>query len=93
MTARLLTGHFNLRDDVVFSVPVTFGEGKWSVVSDVTVGDELRKRLELCEDELYRVQTHLSCIPFRVTGSTHCWLKAGFNLNRLPVISDNYYKV
>ncbi|XP_024150075.1 putative malate dehydrogenase 1B isoform X1 [Oryzias melastigma] len=48
------SGHFNLRDDVVFSVPVTFGEGKWSVVSDVTVGDELRKRLELCEDELYR---------------------------------------
>uniref|UniRef100_A0A3P9JF81 Malate dehydrogenase 1B, NAD (soluble) n=1 Tax=Oryzias latipes TaxID=8090 RepID=A0A3P9JF81_ORYLA len=50
-------GLFNLRDDIIFSVPVTFEGGKWSTVLDVTVGDGLMKRLELCADELWRVRT------------------------------------
>ncbi|XP_023126318.2 putative malate dehydrogenase 1B isoform X2 [Amphiprion ocellaris] len=45
-------GHYSLPDDVVMSVPVRFKDGKWSVLSDVTVGDELNKKLQLLASEL-----------------------------------------
>ncbi|XP_008299947.1 putative malate dehydrogenase 1B [Stegastes partitus] len=48
----LCPGHNNLPDDIVQSVPVKFTDGKWSVVSDVTVGDELKERLQLSASEL-----------------------------------------
>uniref|UniRef100_A0A3Q1FWH7 Malate dehydrogenase 1B, NAD (soluble) n=1 Tax=Acanthochromis polyacanthus TaxID=80966 RepID=A0A3Q1FWH7_9TELE len=40
-------GHYSLPDGIVMAVPVRFIDGKWSVVSDVTVGDELNKTLQL----------------------------------------------
>lgn len=52
----LTTGHYNLPDGVVFSMPVTFKNGKWTVF-DVTVGDELREKLQLSADELREVRT------------------------------------
>ncbi|XP_044043983.1 putative malate dehydrogenase 1B isoform X2 [Siniperca chuatsi] len=48
----LCPGYYNLPDDIVLSVPVTFTDGKWSVLSDVTVGDELKERLQLSASEL-----------------------------------------
>uniref|UniRef100_A0A3B5B020 Malate dehydrogenase 1B n=1 Tax=Stegastes partitus TaxID=144197 RepID=A0A3B5B020_9TELE len=51
----LCPGHNNLPDDIVQSVPVKFTDGKWSVVSDVTVGDELKERLQLSASELRQV--------------------------------------
>ncbi|XP_061659999.1 putative malate dehydrogenase 1B isoform X3 [Syngnathoides biaculeatus] len=48
----LCTGHYDLPDDVVLSFPVTFTDGRWSVVSDVTVGDDLKQRLQLSASEL-----------------------------------------
>nr|XP_046238892.1 putative malate dehydrogenase 1B [Scatophagus argus] len=46
--------YYNLPDGIVLSVPVTFAEGKWSVLSDVTVGDELKERLRRYARELMR---------------------------------------
>ncbi|KAG7241000.1 hypothetical protein INR49_026030, partial [Caranx melampygus] len=51
----LCPGCYNLPDDIVISVPVTFTEGKWSVLFDVTVGDELNERLQLYARELRQV--------------------------------------
>lgn len=51
----LLVGHNNLPDGVVLSVPVTFTDGKWSVLFEVTVGDELKERLQLSASELRQV--------------------------------------
>ena len=51
----LLVGYYNLPDGIVISVPVTFTDGKWSVVFDVTVGDELKKKLQLSGSELRQV--------------------------------------
>lgn len=51
----LLVGHNNLPDGVVLSVPVTFADGKWSVLFEVTVGDELKERLQLSASELRQV--------------------------------------
>ncbi|XP_038574952.1 putative malate dehydrogenase 1B isoform X2 [Micropterus salmoides] len=48
----LCPGYYNLPEGVVLSVPVTFGDGKWSVLSDVLVGDELKERLQLSANEL-----------------------------------------
>ncbi|XP_041637905.1 putative malate dehydrogenase 1B [Cheilinus undulatus] len=43
---------YNLPDGVVLSVPVTFKDGKWSVLFDVTVGDELKEKLQRFTREL-----------------------------------------
>ncbi|XP_061571472.1 putative malate dehydrogenase 1B [Cololabis saira] len=51
----LCPGLYNLQEGLVFSVPVTFKDGKWSEVFDVTVGDKLKEILELCAKELQRV--------------------------------------
>ncbi|KAM6893705.1 putative malate dehydrogenase 1B [Xenentodon cancila] len=48
----LCPGLYNLQEGLVFSVPVTFKDGKWSNVPDVTVGDELKEILGLCANEL-----------------------------------------
>ncbi|XP_070786927.1 putative malate dehydrogenase 1B [Enoplosus armatus] len=48
----LCPGYYNLPDGIVLSVPVTFTDGKWSVLFDVTVGDELKERLQLSASEL-----------------------------------------
>uniref|UniRef100_A0A8C1HDX6 Malate dehydrogenase 1B, NAD (soluble) n=2 Tax=Cyprinus carpio TaxID=7962 RepID=A0A8C1HDX6_CYPCA len=46
------TGQFGIPAGLVFSVPVSFRDGCWSVRSDVTVTDELRQKLNACADEL-----------------------------------------
>lgn len=51
----LLAGYYNLPDGIVLSIPVTFTDGKWSALFDVTVGDELKKRLQLSASELMQV--------------------------------------
>ncbi|XP_037617460.1 putative malate dehydrogenase 1B [Sebastes umbrosus] len=48
----LCPGYYNLPDGIVLSIPVTFTDGKWSALFDVTVGDELKKRLQLSASEL-----------------------------------------
>ncbi|XP_071320189.1 putative malate dehydrogenase 1B isoform X2 [Trachinotus anak] len=54
----LCPGYYNLPDGIVLSVPVTFKDGKWSVLFDVTVGDELKDRLRLSAHELRRKNLH-----------------------------------
>ncbi|XP_031148149.1 putative malate dehydrogenase 1B isoform X2 [Sander lucioperca] len=48
----LCPGYYNLPDGIVLSIPVTFTDGRWSVLCDVTVGDELKERLQLYASEL-----------------------------------------
>ncbi|XP_073318727.1 putative malate dehydrogenase 1B [Pagrus major] len=48
----LCPGYYDLPDGTVLSVPVTFMDGKWSVLFDVTVGEELKERLHLSASEL-----------------------------------------
>ncbi|KAM9766749.1 putative malate dehydrogenase 1B [Menidia menidia] len=48
----LCPGFYDLPDGIVFSVPVTFTEGKWSPLMEVNVGEQLRGRLQLCAEEL-----------------------------------------
>ncbi|XP_078099583.1 putative malate dehydrogenase 1B [Sander vitreus] len=48
----LCPGYYNLPDGIVLSIPVTFTDGRWSVLWDVTVGDELKERLQLYASEL-----------------------------------------
>ncbi|KAJ8004205.1 hypothetical protein DPEC_G00156370 [Dallia pectoralis] len=48
----LSTGQYNLPAGVVFSMPVTFQNGRWSVLSDVIIGDDLRDKLQIAVDEL-----------------------------------------
>ncbi|KAF1371762.1 hypothetical protein PFLUV_G00272470 [Perca fluviatilis] len=48
----LCPGYYNLPDGIVLSIPVTFTDGRWSVLCDVTVGDELKERLQLSASEL-----------------------------------------
>ncbi|XP_030265539.1 putative malate dehydrogenase 1B [Sparus aurata] len=50
--AVLCTGYYDLPDGIVLSVPITFVDGKWSVLFDVTVGEELKERLHLSASEL-----------------------------------------
>lgn len=45
-------GYHDLPEGVVLSVPLTFKAGDWSVLSDVTVGEDLRKRLQLSAKEI-----------------------------------------
>ncbi|KAI3365940.1 hypothetical protein L3Q82_009774, partial [Scortum barcoo] len=47
----LCPGDYDLPDDIVLSVPVTFADGKWCVLSDVS-GEELKGRLQLSVSEL-----------------------------------------
>lgn len=48
----LSTGQYNIPAGIVFSMPVRFQDGKWSVLPDVTIGDELRAKLQLIADQL-----------------------------------------
>ncbi|XP_070813780.1 putative malate dehydrogenase 1B [Chaetodon trifascialis] len=48
----LCSGYYNVPDGIVLSVPVTFRDGAWSVLSDVTVGHKLKERLQLSAAEL-----------------------------------------
>lgn len=54
----LLLGHYSLPGDIVVSVPVTFTDGRWSALLDVTIGEELRHRLQLSASELQQVKLH-----------------------------------
>lgn len=49
-------GRHDLPDGAVLSVPVTFADGKWSALADVSVGDELKETLELSASEIRRVR-------------------------------------
>lgn len=49
-------GHFDLPDGTVFSVPVTFKQGKWSVFPHVTIGGELDEKLQLFASEIQEVR-------------------------------------
>ncbi|XP_073698789.1 putative malate dehydrogenase 1B [Garra rufa] len=46
------TGQFGIPTGLVFSLPVSFKDGCWSVRSDVNVTDELKQKLKACADEL-----------------------------------------
>ncbi|KAK6325125.1 hypothetical protein J4Q44_G00044670 [Coregonus suidteri] len=48
----LSTGQYNLPAGVVFSMPVSFQDGRWSVLSDVIIGDEKRAKLQIAADQL-----------------------------------------
>ncbi|XP_067116856.1 putative malate dehydrogenase 1B [Osmerus mordax] len=48
----LSTGQFNIPTGIVFSMPVRFGNGQWSVLSDVTIGDKLMARMQISADQL-----------------------------------------
>ncbi|KAL1022346.1 hypothetical protein UPYG_G00025460 [Umbra pygmaea] len=48
----LSTGQYNIPAGVVFSMPVRFQNGRWTVLSDVIIGDELRAKLQIAVDEL-----------------------------------------
>lgn len=48
----LSTGQFGIPAGLVFSMPVSFWDGCWTVRSDVTVTDELRVKLDACADQL-----------------------------------------
>ncbi|XP_034533869.1 putative malate dehydrogenase 1B isoform X2 [Notolabrus celidotus] len=48
----LCPGYYNLPEGIVLSVPATFTGGKWSVLFDVAVGDELKERLQVFASEL-----------------------------------------
>ncbi|XP_038853209.1 putative malate dehydrogenase 1B [Salvelinus namaycush] len=47
----LSTGRYNLPAGVVFSMQVSFQDGRWSVLSDV-IGDEKRAKLQIAADQL-----------------------------------------
>uniref|UniRef100_A0A3Q1HCU8 Lactate/malate dehydrogenase C-terminal domain-containing protein n=1 Tax=Anabas testudineus TaxID=64144 RepID=A0A3Q1HCU8_ANATE len=48
-------GYCDLPDGIILSVPVTFTQGKWSVLFDVTVGNELKERLHLSASKVQQV--------------------------------------
>ncbi len=49
-------GQFGIPAGLVFSMPVSFRDGCWSVRSDVTVtDDEMRQKLNACADQLKMV--------------------------------------
>uniref|UniRef100_A0A3Q2XSE0 Malate dehydrogenase 1B, NAD (soluble) n=1 Tax=Hippocampus comes TaxID=109280 RepID=A0A3Q2XSE0_HIPCM len=52
LTFGQLADHYELPGDVILSVPVMFTDGQWSVVSDVTVGDDLKQKLHLFASNL-----------------------------------------
>lgn len=49
-------GRYNLPEGVVVSVPVTFADGKWSVLFDGSLGHELHERLQLSASEIRQVR-------------------------------------
>lgn len=51
----VLAGDYDLPDGIVLSVPVTFADGKWSALFDVTVGGKLKEKLQLSASELRQV--------------------------------------
>ncbi|XP_029941814.1 putative malate dehydrogenase 1B [Salarias fasciatus] len=46
------TGHYGVPEGVVLSVPAAFREGKCSLLSELSVGDKLKERIQLSLDEL-----------------------------------------
>ncbi|KAM6945669.1 putative malate dehydrogenase 1B [Aplochiton taeniatus] len=54
----LSTGQFNIPAGIVFSMPVSFNNGKWSVWTDVTIGDELRAKLQMAIVQLQEVSDY-----------------------------------
>lgn len=50
-----MLGHFDLPEGIVFSVPVTFKDGEWSVFKHVTVKGELEEKLQLLASEIAEV--------------------------------------
>ena len=52
----IFAGQFNIPTGIVFSMPVRFGSGQWSVLSDVTIGDKLRARMQISADQLKTVR-------------------------------------
>ncbi|XP_011604432.2 putative malate dehydrogenase 1B [Takifugu rubripes] len=48
----LCSGYHDLPDGVVLSVPLTFTDGKWSALSDVTIGVDLKERLQHSANEI-----------------------------------------
>lgn len=51
----LSAGQYNLPAGVVFSMPVSFQDGRWSVLSDVIISDEMRAKLQIAADQLKEV--------------------------------------
>lgn len=49
----LSAGQYNLPAGVVFSMPVSFQDGRWSMLSDV-IGDK-RAKLQIAADQLREV--------------------------------------
>lgn len=45
-------GYYDLPDGVVLSIPLTFTDGKWSILSDVNIGVDLKERLQLSANEI-----------------------------------------
>ncbi|XP_034033333.1 putative malate dehydrogenase 1B [Thalassophryne amazonica] len=58
----LCQGQFDVSEDIVFSIPVTFTEGKWSAVVDVTIEDELKERLARFSNELRQERRNLTSL-------------------------------
>ncbi|KAM8904094.1 putative malate dehydrogenase 1B isoform 2-T2 [Spinachia spinachia] len=48
----LCQGDYNLPDGIVLSLPVNFTSGKWGVLSEAAIGDELKERLWFSSREL-----------------------------------------
>ncbi|TWW64184.1 putative malate dehydrogenase 1B [Takifugu flavidus] len=48
----LCSGYHDLPDGVALSVPLTFTDGKWSALSDVTIGVDLKERLQHSANEI-----------------------------------------
>ncbi|XP_077131856.1 putative malate dehydrogenase 1B isoform X3 [Ranitomeya variabilis] len=47
-------GFFNLPDDIVFSMPVTFQNGDWQVCTDITIQDDAKETLLQAAAELLK---------------------------------------
>lgn len=45
-------GYYDLPGGVVLSVPLIFTDGKWSALSDVTIGVDLKERLQRSANEI-----------------------------------------
>lgn len=45
-------GYYDLPDGVVLSVPLTFTDGKWSALPDVTIEVDLKERLQHSANEI-----------------------------------------
>lgn len=45
-------GYYDLPDGVVLSVPLTFTDGKWFTLSDVTIGLDLKEMLQHSANEI-----------------------------------------